>query len=120
MLARPDNHSTLPRLVARCALVLFLICAPAALYAQSSCAPDSNGDFKPTSSVTCQLPESGELSFRDVVIPPDVDVGFARNPKNTPVTLRVSRNFTLNGRIVIGGSDGNGRFGGTAGPGGFD
>jgi len=120
MPARSSNHSILPLLVARCAFVLLAIYSPAAIYAQSSCAPDSNGDFKPTGSVTCQLPESGEFSFRDVVIPPNVDVRFASNSKNTPVTLRVNRDFTLNGRIVIVGAGGNGRFGGKGGPGGFE
>jgi hypothetical protein len=120
MLARYDSYSILRLLTVSIVVGVMAVCAPATLYAQSNCAPDSAGDFKPTSSVACQLPETGELSFRDVVIPQDVDVGFIRSSKNLPVILRVSRNFTLNGRIVIGGAHGDGRFGGKGGPGGFD
>jgi hypothetical protein len=115
-----DTYSTLRRLVARYALFLLAVCSPVTLHAQSNCAADDNGDFKPTRSMTCQLPESGEFSFKDVVIPPNVNISFARNSKNTPVTLRISGNLTLNGRILVHGANGDGRFGGKGGPGGFD
>jgi hypothetical protein len=103
--------------------VLFALLVATALnplYAQSPCPPDASGDFKPTQSVTCQLPESGELSYRDVVIPPNVTISFARNSRNTPVTIKVSGNFTLNGAINVGGFGGTGRFGGKGGNGAFD
>ncbi|MGH9846511.1 MAG: hypothetical protein ACREEM_48050 [Blastocatellia bacterium] len=117
-----QNSPALSRWAMSLSLVLLAAIAPATLYAQSPspCAPDANGDFKPTASVTCQIPENGEFSYRDVLIPADVAVSFARNPRNTPVTIKASGNVTIRGGFFVRGETGNARFGGKGGPGGFD
>lgn len=101
-------------------ILLLIVCAPLPAFAQSACAPDASGDFKPTASVICQVPANGEFSYRDVVIPAFITVSFQRNAKNTPVTIRSSGNVTISGRIVVSGASASGRLGGKGGPGGFD
>jgi len=101
------------------AAVLFAVCVTRQVQAQVACPPDASGDFKPTSSRTCQMPDDGVFNFRDVVIPQGVVIGFCCNSKNTPVTIIASREVILSGYIIVDGVGGNGRFGGDGGRGGF-
>jgi len=114
-LLRSFNHWTV-----LATFVLLTAYRPTAIYVQSSCAADSSGDFNPTSSVICQLPESGEFNYRNVLIPANVVVTFAYNSRNTPVTIKASGNVTIHGGLSVTGGGGNARFGGKGGPGGFD
>jgi hypothetical protein len=117
--------------VGRAALpALLLICLAGALTttrAQSnvfnSGSTGADGAFAPTTSQTIALPESGVFNFTTVNIPQDVFITFARNSKNTPVTILASGNITIGGQIYVSGttapSSGNGA-GGLGGLGGFD
>jgi hypothetical protein len=83
-------------------------------------------------TVTIPLPDDGVLIFSSFTIPGNYTVRFAHNAANTPVTLLVSGNVTLNpvsnftpgvlnvsGDSGTSGSSGVNGVGGLGGPGGF-
>ena len=89
----------------------------------------ADGAFAPLSSQTVQLPASGVFNFTTVNIPSSVTITFARNAKNTPVTILASGDVTILGTIDISGQNGSSTvangpglytLGGQGGPGGFD
>lgn len=116
--------------VSRLALLAFLLCmafAPAKTRAQSNAfnsgSTGADGAFAPTASQTITVPDSGIFNFTTVNIPNQVYITFARNSKNTPVTILASGNVTILGQIYVRAtsspSTANGA-GGLGGPGGFD
>ncbi|HET6974811.1 MAG TPA: hypothetical protein VFI24_00695 [Pyrinomonadaceae bacterium] len=80
----------------------------------------TDGPFNPTESQTLLLPESGVFNFTTINIPQNVTIRFARNARNTPVTILATGNVTIAGAIDISGSPGNASGGGLGGPGGFN
>ncbi|HKQ52750.1 MAG TPA: hypothetical protein VJT74_10300, partial [Pyrinomonadaceae bacterium] len=75
---------------AACLLLSLLTCAALTAHAQnnfSSGSTGADGAFSPTSSQTIVVPDSGVFNFTTVNIPNDVFITFARNSKNTPVTI---------------------------------
>lgn len=95
-------------------------------YAFDSGSTGADGAFNPTSNTQLQLPPSGIFNFTDVTIPAGVTVTFAKNANNTPVTMLVSGDVTIDGNLFLNGANGefaggpgNGN-GGAGGPGGFD
>jgi hypothetical protein len=82
-----------------------------------------DGAFNPTANIQLQLPPSGIFNFTDVNIPAGVFVSFIRNANNTPVTMLVSGNATIDGNVILNGGVGGGFNDGSPGigaPGGFD
>lgn len=80
----------------------------------------ADGAFAPTTSQTVQVPESGVFNFTTINIPAGVTITFARNTKNTSVTMLASGDVTIAGTINLDGKPGNANSGGgLAGPGGF-
>lgn len=116
------HASSLTRMYLTLAALVLVACAHGSLRAQtvSPCNPEQGtNDFKPTASITCQVPESGEFSYHDVVIPARVYIFFRPNSRNTPVTIKATGSVTISGRIYVNGTDANNRLGGDGGPGGF-
>lgn len=98
---------------------ILVIFAFSAAHAQQAVnCPD--GTFAPTTSIICQVPESGVFNFTTVNIPSGAIVTFRRNSKNTPVTILVSGDVTIAGTIDVSGEIGGKRRGGIGGSGGFD
>ena len=92
-------------------------------YAQGSFVSGStgaDGAFSPTQSQTVLVPESGVFNFTTVNIPANVTIRFARNSKNTPVTILATGAVTVAGTINVAGSDATSGLGGAGGPGGFN
>lgn len=88
--------------------------------------------MNPIVNTTIQLPNSGILNYTSINIPTGVTLNFAKNTTNTPVTLLVSGDVTIEGSMTVSGGHsadagaaGDGNVGddgiaGIAGPGGFD
>src|SRR5262249_53677579 len=90
--------------------ILLVVCAAVPTRAQcsfNSGSTGADGAFNPTTNQTVQLPESGVFNFTTVNIPSGVTIKFARNSKNTPVTILVSGNVTMAGKIDISGGNGS-------------
>jgi hypothetical protein len=110
------------------ALLSFALCmgwmtaAPRAqLNTFSSGSTGADGAFAPTTSQTIQVPESGVFNFTTINIPLGVAITFARNSKNTPVTLLATGDVTIPGTIILAGGNGLTNGGGGRGaPGGYD
>ena len=100
-------------------LALVFICATAGLGQFSSGSTGADGAFNPTVNTTLQTPESGVFNFTTVNIPINIQVFFTRNSRNTPITILATGDITIRGRIFLDGLDGNGRFGGLPGNGGY-
>jgi len=91
----------------------------------------ADGALTPSVDTELQLPDDGIFNFTEVVIPAGVTVTFSRNATNTPVTMLVSGDATVDGTIDVSGEDaapsngaGDGNVGddglpGLGGPGGF-
>lgn len=79
-----------------------------------------DGMLAPAANLTITLPESGMLHYTTINIPAGVTVAFARNSRNTAVTILASGDVTVAGTISLDGKNGsqNG-LGGAGGPGGF-
>ncbi|MGR9106624.1 MAG: hypothetical protein ACU843_06790 [Gammaproteobacteria bacterium] len=118
-------------LLSACLLaVVCSFCSPALAFDSTSTGVD--GTFNPPVDTVRQLPPDGIFNFTSIDIPAGVTVQFQKNTANTPVTLLVSGDVNIAGRIVLnggsstpGGAAGNGNLGddgipGTGGPGGFD
>jgi hypothetical protein len=111
-------------------LALLLFCLTGALTTArsqsnvfNSGSTGADGAFAPTTSQTITVPESGVFNFTTVNIPDSVFITFARNSKNTPVTILASGNVTISGQINVSGApapSNNNGAGGVGGPGGFD
>lgn len=111
--------------------VLFLVSA-GSVFAFDSGSNGADGVLNPTVDTEVPLPPDGVLNYTEIDIPAGITVSFAPNALNTPVTLLVSGDATINGTIDVSGSDappsagaGDGNLGddglsGEGGPGGFD
>lgn len=114
------------------AWLVFLVISPVApAHAQcnfNSGSTGADGAFAPTANQTVQVPESGVFNYTTINIPSGVTIKFARNSRNTPITILASGNVTIVGTIdVSGGPGAQSVFGagansgaGIGGPGGFD
>lgn len=101
-------------------------------YAFDSGSTEADGAFSPVVSTEVQIPASGIFNFTTVNIPSGVTITFAKNARNTPVTILASGDVTIAGIINLDGSRstdvgaaGDGNIGddglpGSGGPGGFD
>ncbi len=72
----------------------------------SSGSTGADGAFAPTANLTVQLPESGVLNYTTVNIPAGVTVKFAKNSRNTPVTILTTGDVIINGTIDFSGTNG--------------
>lgn len=111
--------------------VVFLMAANTAL-AFDSGSTGADGALTPTVDTEVPLPPDGVLNYTEIDIPDGITVTFEPNALNTPVTLLVSGDATIDGAIDVSGSDappsagaGDGNLGddglpGEGGPGGFD
>jgi hypothetical protein len=102
------------------------------IFAFDSGSSGADGALNPSVDTEIQLPADGVLEYTSIDIPAGISVTFAKNALNTPVTLLVSGDATINGTIDVSGSDappsagaGDGNLGddglpGEGGPGGFD
>ena len=91
----------------------------------------ADGVFSPTVDTELALPGDGIFNFTEVTIPDGVTVTFTPNTLNTPVTILVSGDATIDGVIDVSGltaapsvGAGDGNVGddglpGRGGPGGF-
>lgn len=118
-------HSPLlPKAALRLVAALFwLSLVNVTSYAQGTFVSGStgvDGAFNPTQSQTVLLPESGVFNFTTINIPANVTIRFARNSKNTPVTILATGTVTIAGTIDVSGSNGSLVMGGAGGPGGFN
>jgi hypothetical protein len=89
-------------------------------YGFSSGSTGSLGPLNPATNTEVELPADGILNYTAVNIPIGVTVTFKKNAANTPVYLLATGDVTIAGTISLSGTDGNGIFPGTGGPGGFD
>lgn len=101
-------------------------------FAFDSGSSGADGALTPAVDTEVQLPADGILEYTSIDIPAGISVTFSKNALNTPVTLLVSGDATINGTIDVSGSDapasagaGDGNLGddglpGEGGPGGFD
>lgn len=112
------------RLIFPLMIILSLVWLPKPAQAQtafSSGSTGANGAFSANANQTVQVPDSGVFNFTTVDIPVGITVTFARNAKNTPVTILATGNVTIAGAITVSGLTGNANGGGGAGgPGGFN
>ena len=130
------------RRIATAALSLLLALGIAALASAqtfTSGSTGADGVFNPPTTVpagttvngstyTVPLPASGTFNFTTITIASGTTVKFARNAKNTPVTLLASGDVTIAGTIDLNGSAGAAyqtttatySTGGKGGPGGYD
>jgi len=108
----------------------FGVCAVAALVFAANVAGQNtfnsgstgaDGAFSPTASQTITVPESGVFNYTTVTIPSGITITYARNSRNSPVTILASGNVTIAGSIVLDGRQANNNGGGgQGGPGGFN
>lgn len=113
-----------------CVVALAFVSQP--IFAFDSGSSGADGALNPSVDTEIQLPADGVLEYTSIDIPAGISVTFAKNALNTPVTLLVSGDATINGTIDVSGSDappsagaGDGNLGddglpGEGGPGGFD
>lgn len=111
---------------------MLIMLLPVGGYAFDSGSTGADGAFNPVVNTQLQLPPDGVFNFTTVNIPSGVNVTFAKNATNTPVTILASGNVTISGGLFVdGGSStnvaaaGDGNLGddglpGRGGPGGFD
>ncbi len=71
----------------------------------------ADGALAPTAPITVQLPESGVLNYTSINIPAGVEVKFARNARNTPITLLVQGEAIIAGTINLNGANAPGSAG---------
>ncbi len=123
-----------PKASLRWALSLSLLCSawPLSAWSFDSGSSGADGAFTPLVDTELALPADGVFHYTEVDIPEGVQVRFARNAQNTPVTWLVSGDVRIAGEILLSGSDaaaigagGDGNVGddglpGRAGPGGYD
>jgi hypothetical protein len=117
------RHHFTRRLATFGSAVLSCLLLSVTTYAQGgfvSGSTGADGAFNPTESQTVQLPESGVFNFTTINIPANVTIRFARNSRNTPVTILATGNITIAGTIDVSGSPGTSVLGGAGGPGGFN
>jgi hypothetical protein len=115
--------SAIKRFIFPLVLIIGLVGIPKPAQAQNNFSSGSTGTapFSPTASQTVQVPDSGVFNYTTFDIPAGVTITYARNARNTPVTILATGNVTIAGVIVISGLIGNTNGGGGAsGPGGFN
>jgi hypothetical protein len=79
------------------------------------------------STVTVPLPASGTFNFQTVTIGSGITVNFAKNARNTSVTILATGNVVIAGTLSVNGRDGQAQqasstaisVGGDGGPGGY-
>lgn len=108
------------KLLIKLPFALMAITFPFFSYGFDSGSTGADGAFNPASNIQLQLPPSGIFNFTEVNIPASVIVSFAKNAGNTPVTILVSGDVTVDGEINVNGRDNNASSPGIGGPGGFD
>lgn len=101
-------------------------------YAYNSGSTGADGAFNPVVDTEVVLPPDGIFNYTTVTIPAGVTVTFKKNQVNTPITWLTTGDVTIDGKVLLSGSNsadvgaaGNGAIGddglpGLAGPGGFD
>ena len=112
-------------------LALVLLPAGQAI-AYNSGSTGADGAFNPVVDTEVVLPPDGIFNYTTVNVPAGVTVTFKKNQVNTPVTWLATGDVTIDGKVILSGTNsadvgaaGNGAIGddglpGLAGPGGFD
>ena len=112
-------------------LALVLLPAGQAI-AYNSGSTGADGAFNPVVDTEVVLPPDGIFNYTTVNVPAGVTVTFKKNQVNTPVTWLATGDVTIDGKVILSGSNsadigaaGDGAIGddglpGLAGPGGFD
>lgn len=100
--------------------------------AYNSGSTGADGAFNPVVDAEVVLPPDGIFNYTTINIPAGVTVTFKKNQVNTPVTWLATGNVTIDGKVILSGTNsadigaaGDGSIGddglpGLAGPGGFD
>lgn len=101
-----------------------LMASGSALAVYNSGSTGADGAFNPTTSQAIQLPPDGVFNYTNVNIPAGVIITYIKNTANTPVTILVSGDATIDGTIDVSATpplnpaDMSGA--GLAGPGGYN
>ncbi len=115
----------------RCALSLLILLFVTSADAFDSGSTGADGALTPNVDTEIPLPPNGVFNYTEINIPAGVTVTFTRNALNTPATLLVSGDATIDGVINVSGAAGadtagagDGSVGddgvpGQGGPGGF-
>lgn len=113
--------------------VLALLLLPVThAYAYNSGSTGADGAFNPVVDTEVVLPPDGIFNYTTINIPAGVTITFKKNQVNTPVTWLTTGDVTIDGKVILSGTNsadigaaGDGAIGddglpGLAGPGGFN
>jgi hypothetical protein len=104
------------------AILCVVALAPSVSFADfTSGSTGADGDLIVNAPTIIQLPESGVLNYKTVNIKSGYTATFAKNSRNTPVTILASGDVLIDGTISVNGGNGGSLAAvGAGGPGGFD